>query len=89
MLISGILILICIIAVYLFLCTAHVSVQLHQENALQKFKTRQIIATVDFRTLTNTPALTEGTSYFRVLREFLFDKTKRQNTSIIASVCKN
>lgn len=31
-----------------------------------------------FQNLSNTPALTEGTSYFKVLKEFLLDKTKNK-----------
>ncbi len=77
MLISGILILICIIAVYLFMHSARFG-EAPSKERLAKIQNSPNYRDGRFQNLTNTPALTEGTSYFRVLREFLFDKTKNK-----------
>jgi L-ascorbate metabolism protein UlaG (beta-lactamase superfamily) len=75
MLIFGIFILICITAVYLFTHSARFGAPPSGER-LSKIQQSPNYRNSQFQNLSNTPALTEGTSYFRVLKEFLLDKTK-------------
>jgi len=80
MLITGIIILIIVGAVILFLNSAPFGslpsiAEVKKMQRLPYFRAGQI------RNLSPTPSLTEGSKFFSVLREFLFDKSKRNKPS--------
>jgi L-ascorbate metabolism protein UlaG (beta-lactamase superfamily) len=86
MLILFILLLIGITAVFLFMHSARFGA-LPSGELLAKIQRSPNFRDGQFQNLSNTPGLTEGASYFQVLREFLLDKTKNKTPpSLLPSI---
>jgi L-ascorbate metabolism protein UlaG (beta-lactamase superfamily) len=77
-----ILIIFLIIAVKLFMRLPQFG-KVSSGDRLEKIKASPNYKNGQFLNLSNTPALTEGVSYYAVMKEFFFDKSKRGNPGII------
>ena len=77
MFITGFIILVIIVSVYLFMQTARFGALPSGEN-LKKIQLSPRYQDGQFRNLSHTPQLTEGANLFGVLKEFYFDKSKQK-----------
>lgn len=77
MVIAATLVLICIVAVYLFMHSAPFG-SLPSGEILKKIRQSPNYRNGQFQNLSHTPALTEGASFFGVLKEFFFDRNKQK-----------
>ncbi len=81
MLIFALIILISITAIYLFMHTARFGAPPAGQR-LRKIRHSLNYQNGQFQNLSDTPMLSEDGSYFKVLKEFLFDKTKNKKPSL-------
>ena len=77
MLLFGAIVLIIIVFIYFFMHGAQFGA-LPQGESLQKIKASPHYREGQFRNLSNTPQLTEGASFFGILKKFFFDKSEQR-----------
>jgi L-ascorbate metabolism protein UlaG (beta-lactamase superfamily) len=77
MLILGVVILIIIVSVYLFMHGAQFGAR-PQGESLQKIQASPNYRDGQFQNLSNTPQLTDGASFLKILKKFFFDKSEQR-----------
>ncbi len=75
MLIFGAIVLVVIIAIYFFMHGAQFGA-IPQGESLQKIRSSPHYSNGQFQNLSNTPQLTEGAGFFRILKKFFLDNTE-------------